>query len=67
MNSPSLSTVVQLFSSSEGEVDLVESLVEDVAGELFQITVEEVGVKQFKDWSRQEEEGGAKWKAKDVR
>ena len=38
-----------LLSSSEGEVDLAESWVEDVAGELFQVTVEGVGVKQFKD------------------
>ena len=56
-----------LFSSSEGEVDLAESWVEDVAGELFQVTVEGVGVKQFEDWSRQERESGVKWEAKDVR
>ena len=67
MNNPSLSMIVLLFSSSEGEVDLAESWVEDVTGELFQITVEGVGVKQFKDWSRQEEEGGVKWEAKNIR
>ena len=67
MNSPSLSAVVLLFCSSEEEVDLVESWVEDVAGKLFQVVVEGVGVKQFKDRSRQEKEGGAKWEAKDIR
>ena len=67
MNSPSLSTVVLLFCFSEEEVDLVESWVEDVAGKLFQVAVEGVGVKQFKDRSRQEKEGGAKWEAKDIR
>ena len=67
MNNPSLSTVVLLLSSSEGEVDLVKSWVEDVAGELLQVAVEGVGVKQLEDWSRQEGEGGVKWEAKDVR
>ena len=36
--------VVLLFCSSEGEIDLVESWVEDVDGELFQVVVEGVGV-----------------------
>ena len=44
LTNPGLSVVVLLFCSSEGEVDLVESWVEDVDGELFQVTVEGVGV-----------------------
>ena len=67
LNNPSLSMVVLLFCLSEGEVNLVEGWVEDVVGELLQVAVEEVGVKQFEDWSRQEEEGGVKWKTKDIR
>ena len=43
-NNPSLSTVVLLFSLSEGEVDLVEHGIEDVDRELLQVTVEGVGV-----------------------
>ena len=66
-NNPSLSTVVLLLGSSEGEVDLVECGVEDVNQELLQVTVEGVGVQQFEDWSRQEGEGSVKWEAKDVR
>ena len=45
LNNSSLSTVVLLLSSSEGEVDLAESWVEDVAGELLQVAVEGVDVK----------------------
>ena len=45
----------------------MESWVEDDAGELFQVMVEGVGVKQFKDQSRQEGEGSVKWEAKDIR
>ena len=56
-----------LFCLSEGEIDLVEGGVEDVTRELLQVTVEGVGVKQLKDWSRQEGEGSVKWEAKDVR
>ena len=67
LNNPSLSMVMLLFCSSEGEVDLVESWVEDIAGKLFQVAVERVDVKKFKDQSRQEKEGGMKWEAKDVR
>ena len=66
LKNPSLSMVVLLFCSSEGEVDLVESQVEDVNGELFQVVIEGVGVQQFKDWSRQEGESSAKWQAKGV-
>ena len=43
LSNPSLSAVVLLFCFSEGEVDLVESWVEDIAGELFQVVVEGVG------------------------
>ena len=42
LNNPSLPMIVLLFCSSEGEVDLVESQVEDVNGELLQVVVEEV-------------------------
>ena len=66
-NNPSLSVVVLLFGSSEGEVDLAECGIEDVNQELLQVMVEGAGVQQFKDWSRQEGEGSAKWEAKDVR
>ena len=59
--------IVLLFHFSEREVDLVEGWVEDVAGKLLQVVVEGMGVKQLEDQSGQEEEGGAKWKAKDVR
>ena len=62
-----LSTVVLLFSSSEGEVDLLEGWVKDFAWELLQVAVEGMGVEQFKDRSRQEGEGGAKWEFKNVR
>ena len=44
LNSPSLSVVVLLFCLSEGEVDLMESQIEDVNGKLFQVVVEGVGV-----------------------
>ena len=44
LNNFSLSAVVLLFCSSEGEVDLTESQVEGVDGELFQVAVEGVGV-----------------------
>ena len=54
LNNPSLSMIVLLFYSGEEEVDLVESWIEDDAGELLQVVVEGVGVKKFKDWSRQE-------------
>ena len=67
LNNPSLSVVVLLFCSSEREADLVEGWVEDVVGELLQVAVEGVDVKQFEDWSRQEEEGGVKWETKDIR
>ena len=66
-NNPSLSAVVLLFSSSEGEVDLVECGIEDVNWELLQVVIEGVGVQQFEDRSRQEGEGSVKWEAKDVR
>ena len=66
-NNPSLSAVVLLFSSSEGEVDLAERGIEDVDQELLQVAVEGVGVQQFEDRSRQEGEGSVKWEAKDVR
>ena len=66
-NNLSLSMVVLLFSSSEGEVDLAECGIEDVDWELLQVMVEGVGVQQFEDRSRQEGEGSAKWEAKDVR
>ena len=66
-NNPSLSVVVLLFGLSEGEVDLAERGIEDVDQELLQVMVEGVSVQQFKDRSRQEGEGSAKWEAKDVR
>ena len=59
--------VVLLFGSSEGEIDLAECGVEDIDRELLQVVVEGVGVQQFKDRSRQEGEGSAKWEAKDAR
>ena len=52
LNDSSLSMVVLLFCSSEGEVDLMEGWVENVARELLQVVVEGVGVKQLKDQSR---------------
>ena len=67
LNNPSLSMVVLLFCLSKGEIDLMEGRVEDVTRELLQVMVEGVGVKQLKDWSRQEGEDSAKWEAKDVR
>ena len=39
-NNPSLSVVVLLFGSSEGEIDLAECGIEDVDWELLQVTVE---------------------------
>ena len=39
----------------------------DDAGELLQVVVEGVGMKQLEDWSRQEGDGSVKWEAKDVR
>ena len=62
-----MSMVVLLLGSGEGEIDLVECGIEDVDRKLLQVAVEGVGVQQLKDWSRQEEEGSAKWEAKDVR
>ena len=59
--------VVLLFGLSEREVDLAECGIEDVNRKLLQVAVEGVGVQQFKDRSRQEGEGSAKWEAKDVR
>ena len=59
--------VVLLFGLSEREVDLAECRIEDVNRKLLQVAVEGVGVQQFKDRSRQEGEGSAKWEAKDVR
>ena len=66
-NNLSLSVVVLLFGSSEGEVDLAECGIEDVDRELLQVMVEGVGVQQFEDRSRQEGEGSVKWEAKDIR
>ena len=63
----SLVQVEMLFSSGEGEEDLAEDWVEDVIWEFLQVVVEEVDVKQLKDQSRQEGEGGAKGHAKCVR
>ena len=56
-----------LLCSSEGLVDLSKGWVKDFARELLQEAVEGMGVEEFKDWSRQEGEGGAKWEAKCIR
>ena len=56
-----------LLSSREGVVDLYERWEYDFAGELLQVAVEGVGVKQFKNWSDEEGEGGAKREAKVAR
>ena len=49
-----------LFGLGEGEEDLVEGWIENVTWELLQVAVEGVGVKQFKDGSWEEGEGGVK-------
>ena len=67
MDCSCLSVVVLLLCSGKGEIDLAEHGIEDVNWELLQVTVEGVGVQQFKDRSRQEGEGSVKWEAKDVR
>ena len=67
LNDPSLASVVVLLCSGKEEIDLMESWVKDVTWELLQVAVEGVGVKQFEDRSRQEEEGGVKWEAKGIR
>ena len=54
LNDSGVSMVVLLFCSGEGEVDLEEGWVEDVARKLLQVAVEGVGMKQLEDWSRQE-------------
>ena len=54
LNDSGLSVVVLLLCSSEGEVDLVEGWIEDIARELLQVAVEGVGVKQLEDQSGQE-------------
>ena len=59
--------IVLLLSSGEGEVDLSEGWVKDFTWELLQVAVEGMGVEQFKDRSRQEGEGGAKWESKYIR
>ena len=62
-----MSVVVLLLGFGEGEIDLSEGWVKDFAWELLQVAVEEMGVEQFEDWSRQEREGGVKWESKYVR
>ena len=52
-----LPVVVLLLSSGEGEVDLMERWVEDLARELLQVAVEGIVVEQFEDWSDEEGEG----------
>ena len=54
LNDFGLSVVVLLLCLSEGEVDLVEGWIEDIARELLQVAVEEVGVKQLENQSGQE-------------
>ena len=56
-----------LLGSGEGDVDLLECWVEDLARELLQVAVEGMGVEQFEDWSHEEREGSSKWEANIVR
>ena len=63
----SLSAVVLLLGSREGEVDLLERWVEDLARELLQVALEGMGMEEFKDGSHEEGEGGTKRKAKAAR
>ena len=44
--------VEMLLSLEEGEEDLEEGRVEDIALELLQVVVEEMDVKQLKNWPR---------------
>ena len=58
---------MSLLVSRESAVDLYECGVEDLAGELFQVTLEGMGVEELEDGSHQEGEGGAKREAKAAR
>ena len=62
-----LSTVVLLFSSGEGEVDLLECWIEDLTRELLQVVLEGMGMEQLEDQSHEEGEGGTKQEAKATR
>ena len=66
MNS-GLSAVVLLLSSGEGEVDLSECWIEDLARELLQVVLEGMGMEEFEDGSHEEGEGAAKREAKAAR
>ena len=63
----SLSAVMLLLGSREGEVDLSERWIEDLARELLQVALEGMSMEEFEDGSHKEEEGAAKWKAKAAR
>ena len=63
----SLSMVVLLLGSREGEVDLLEHWIEDLARELLQVTLEGMGMEEFEDGSHEEGEGGMKRKTKATR
>ena len=56
--------IMLLFSLGEGEEDLMEGWIEHNAWELLQISVEGVGVEQFKNRSWEEGEGSVKGQAK---
>ena len=62
-----LSAVMLLFGSREGEVDLSERWIEDLARELLQVVLEGMGVEEFEDGSHEEGEGAAKREAKATR
>ena len=62
-----LSMVVLLFSSREGEVDLLERWVEDLTRELLQVALEGMAMEQLKDRSHKEGEDGMKQEAKAAR
>ena len=56
--------IMLLFSLGEGEEDLMEGWIEHNAWELLQISVEGVGVEQFKNRSWEEGEDSVKGQAK---
>ena len=56
--------VETLFSLGEGEEDFSKCGVEDVGGELLQVSVEGVGDEEVEDQSRQQGEGGVKGQVK---
>ena len=63
----SLSTVVLLLGSREGDIHLLERWIEDLTRELLQVALEGMGMEEFEDGSHKEGEGAAKQKAKATR